>query len=206
MRYTGPRNRLSRREGIDLGLKTPGSKSHASLLKKLSVLPGQHGTRGRRKVSEHGKQLREKQKLKFMYGVSESQMKSYFKKAKRRTGNTGLYMSQYLERRLDSIVYRLGFAPTQAAARQLISHKHIKVNEKMMSIPSYQAVVGDVISFAHDKTAKLPVVENSMARKDLIMPDWVERQGLNGKLVKDPSSDIIEKQINVRLVIEFYSR
>src|SRR3989338_1026851 len=134
MRYTGPRNRISRREGMDLGLKTPGSKSHASLLKKMNVLPGQHGTRGRRKVSEYGKQVREKQKLRYMFGITEKQLKNYFQKAVKKTGNTGEYLSQYLEQRLDNVVYRLGFAPTRSAARQLVSHRHVRINDKILSI------------------------------------------------------------------------
>ena len=128
---------------MDLGLKTPGSKNHARLLNKLTVLPGQHGVRRRRKTSERGIQLREKQKLRFIFGISEKQMKNYFKKSVVKKGNTALYISQYLERRLDNIVYRLGLAPTRASARQLVVHGHIAVEDKKMSIPSYQVKVGD---------------------------------------------------------------
>lgn len=206
MRYTGPRNRLSRREGLDLGLKTTGSKSQASLLKKLNVFPGQHGTKGRRKVSEHGKQLREKQKLKFMYGVSETQLKNYYSSSKKKTGNTALYLSQYLEKRLDNVVYLLGFVPTRAASRQLISHKHIKVNDRILSIPSYQVKIGDVITLAGEKTAKIPSVESSLAKKDNAIPTWIEKQGPVGKLNGEPNTELLDKQINLRLVIEFYSR
>ncbi len=206
MRYTGPRNRLSRREGLDLGLKTTGSKSQASLLKKLNVFPGQHGTKGRRKVSEHGRQLREKQKLKFMYGVSETQLKNYYAFSKKKTGNTALYLSQYLEKRLDNVVYRLGFVPTRAAARQIIVHKHIKVNDRVLSIPSYQVKIGDVITFANDKIVKIPSIEASLAKKDAAMPAWVEKQGAIGKFNGEPTTELLDNQINLRLVIEFYSR
>ncbi len=206
MRYTGPRNRIARREGLDLGLKTPGSKSQATLLKKLNVLPGQHGTRGRRKVSEHGRQLREKQKMRFMYGVTETQLKNYFGRSIKKTGNTALYMTQFLEKRLDTIVNRLGFVPTRAAARQLIVHKHIKVNNKIVNTPSYQVRIGDVITLANDKILKLPVVDASLNKTDIIMPTWLERQGPVGKMITEPNAESLEKQINLRLVIEFYSR
>lgn len=206
MRYTGPKNRIARKEGMDLGLKTVGTKSHASLLKRLNVPPGQHGVRSRRKVSEYGRQVREKQKLRFMFGVTETQLKRYFQKAVRKTGNTGLYLSQFLEQRLDNVVYRLGIVPTRAAARQLITHRHIKVNEKVLNVPSYTVRTGDVISLAKEQSQKIPQVESSLAKKDIIFPEWLDRKGIAGKLVSQPRADIIEKQINLRLVIEYYSR
>lgn len=207
MRYTGPRNRLSRREGIDLGLKTPGSKSHASLLKKINVLPGQHGTKGRRKTSEHARQLREKQKLRFTFGVTEKQLKTYFSVASKRKGNTGVLLSELLERRLDNVVYRLGYAPTRASARQLINHKHIKVDSQIVNIASYQVTENEVISFANESTKKIPAVEISLAKDDTFLPAWLEKEkNGNGKLTVAPTSEIIEKQINLRLVVEFYSR
>jgi len=205
MRYTGPKNRLARQVGVDLGLKTPGTKSHARLLKRLNILPGQHGLK-RRKLTEYGMQLREKQKLKYMFGITENQLKGYFKKATQKTGNTALFLCQYLEKRLDNIVYRLGFAPTRAAARQLVSHRHIKVNGKIVSIPSYQVKVGDVISLAEEKTANIPVVKQMLENKDLIYPRWLEKKGTVGKLTKEPTSEEIEKQVNLKLIIEFYSR
>lgn len=206
MRYTGPKNRISRRENMDLGLKTPGSKSHASLLKKLNILPGEHGTKSKRKTSEHGKQLREKQKLRFIYGVSEKTLKNYYAHAIKKTGNTGLYISQYLENRIDNVVYRLGFVPTRAAARQLVAHKHIKVNNKVMSIPSYQVKKDDVITLAKAVTAAIPVVETFLNKKGIIIPPWLEKQGAAGKLIDLPTAEYAEKQVNLRLVIEFYSR
>ncbi len=206
MRYTGPKNRIARREGIDLGLKTPGSKSHARLLKKLNVLPGQHGTRGRRKVSERGIQLREKQKLRFMFGLTEKQLKNYFGKAREKKGNTALHLSQYLEKRLDNVVFRLGLAPTRAASRQLINHGHVSVNDKKVRVASYQLRVGDKVTFIKDKSAKIPYIKAALDNKDLMIPSWVEKKAIVGRLAAEPTLDEIAKQINLRLIIEYYSR
>lgn len=206
MRYTGPRNRLARREGIDLGLKTAGSKSHARLLKKLNVMPGQHGTRTRRKISDHGRQLREKQKLRSLFQLTEKQLKKYFNHASTKKGNTAFYLAQFLERRLDNLVFRSGFAPTRPAARQLVAHGHIRVNDKIVSIASYQAKIGDIITFSSEKTPKIAYVEKALANKDNIMPNWIERKAVVSKLTADPTQEEIEKQINLRFVIEFYSR
>jgi len=205
MRYTGPKNRLARRVGLDLGLKTAGSKAQGRLLKRINIMPGQHGLR-RKKTTDYGAQLNEKQKLKFIFGISEAQLKRYFLSSTKMTGNTALFLSRFLEKRLDNIVYRLGFAPTRSAARQLVSHRHIKVNGKVVSIPSYQVRVGDVISLAREKTANIPVVRQMLENKDLIYPDWLEKKGTGGKLVKEPTGDEIEKQVNLRLIIEYYSR
>ena len=206
MRYLGPKNRISRREGVDLELKTVGSKSHARLLKKLNVPPGQHGLRKRKKVSERGTQLREKQKLRYMFGISETQLKNYFKNASLKKGNTASYLSYSLESRLDNIVFHLGFAPTRAAARQLITHGHISVNKKKLSIPSYKVRVGDEISFVNEKTTKIPYVESCLENKDIILPVWLEKKSIIGKLISKPTQDVIEKLINLRLIIEYYSR
>lgn len=206
MRYTGPKNKVSRREATDLGLKTTGSKAHASLLKKINVIPGQHGTRYRRKVSEHGKQLREKQKLRFTYGVSESQMKRYFGEASRKKGNTAILFAEHLERRLDNIVYRLGFAPTRAAARQLVCHGHIAVNGKVLDIPSYAVREGETISFAKDSSKKIPYIDTFREQNDAAIPEWMELKKDTGTLLAKPDASIIDQQINMRLVIEFYSR
>jgi len=206
MRYTGPKNRIARREGVDLGLKTPGSKSHTRLLNKLNVLPGQHGVRTRRKISERGLQLREKQKLRFIFGLSERQLKNYFKKSVVKKGNTALYLSQFLESRLDNIVYRLGLAPTRAAARQLITHGHIAVNDKKMTIPSYQVKTGDKATFLKEKTTKIPYIEKVLTNKDALIPPWLEKKAVAGRLIGVPTNDEISKQCNLRLIIEYYSR
>ncbi len=206
MRYLGPKNRISRREGVDLELKTVGSKSHARLLKKLNVPPGQHGIRKRKKVSERGTQLREKQKLRYMFGITETQLKNYFKKASLKKGNTASYLSHSLESRLDNVIFHLGFAPTRAAARQLITHGHITINKKKLSIPSYQVRVGEEIGFFNDKTTKIPYIESSLNVKDIILPAWLEKKATVGKLIAEPTQEVIEKLINLRLIIEYYSR
>ena len=206
MRYTGPRNRIARREGVDLGLKTPGSKSHARLLKKLGVPPGQHGARGRRKISERSTQLREKQKLRYTFGLTERQLKNYFKKAFVKKGNTALYVSKFLEARLDNVIYRLALAPTRAAARQLVSHGHVAVNDRKMSTASYQVRIGDKISFMQEKTIKIPYIEKAASNKDVIIPPWLEKKAVVGKMIAEPSIDEIAKQVNLRLIIEYYSR
>lgn len=206
MRYTGPKNRIARRQGIDLGLKTPGSKSHARLLKKIAVPPGQHGLNKRRKVSERGNQIRETQKLRFMFGVTAKQLKNYFKKAVSTKGNTALYLCTLLESRLDNTVYRLGFSPTRAAARQMTTHGHITINGAVLDIPSYQVKIKDVISFKSEKTQKIPAVVKMLEIKDLIMPHWLERQAIVGKLLEKPTMDVLKDQIDLRLVIEYFSR
>ncbi len=206
MRYTGPKNRIARRENMDLGLKTTGSKSQALLLKKINILPGQHGTKGRRKRSEHSRQLREKQKLRYTFGVTEKQLKNYFTKASRRRGNTAVFLCELLENRLDNIVYRLGFAPTRAAARQIVSHGHIKVNDKKVTIPSFQVEVKDTITFAKQKTAKIPYIETYRTQSDVIIPEWLQVKKDSGTLTQVPDTALLEKMINLRLVIEFYSR
>ncbi len=206
MRYTGSKNKIARRENADLNLKTLGSKSHSSLLRKLAITPGQHGGKRRRKVSERGRQLREKQKLRFLFGISETQLSNYFARAIRTKGNTADNLLTLLERRLDNIVYRLGMAPTRAAARQLVNHGHVTVNTKSVSIPSYQVHEQDEISFKRDTTAKIPAVESSMSRPDYIMPEWLDRKGSIGKMVQTPDSEDVSRQVSMRLVIEFYSK
>ncbi len=205
MRYTGARNRIARREGIDLGLKTAGSKSQATLLKKLTILPGQHGTRGRRKISEHATQLREKQKLRYLYGVTANQLKNYFAHASRKLGNTAFYLTQFLESRLDNVVYKLGFAPTRSSARQLVNHRHIIVNGRVVDIPSYQVKMGDVITLK-EGSIKIPYIEKNLENKDLAIPKWLERQGAVGKVIGSADLEDVERIVNLRLVVEFFSR
>lgn len=206
MRYTGPKNRIARRNGADLSMKTPGSKSHARLLKKIAVPPGQHGLNKRRKVSERGRQIRETQKLRFMFGVTARQLKNYFAEAVSIKGNTASFLSELLERRLDNIVFRLGFAPTRAAARQFVTHGHIKVNGKVVSIPSYKMRAGETVSFKEKSLDKSAVVQAMLEAKDLIIPAWLERQGGAGKLLETPTADGLKDQVDLRLVIEYFSR
>ena len=176
-------------------------------MKKINVPPGQHGTGGRiKKVSERGKQLRETQKLKYIFGLSSKQLKKYFMMAVKKTGNTGLFMCQFLEGRLDNIVFRLGFTPTRASARQLVCHQHIKVNDKLVNIASLQLKSGDVVSFADMKSQEIPAIEKALENKDATIPSWLERKGAVGKLTGVPGAELIEKQIILRLVIEYFSR
>jgi small subunit ribosomal protein S4 len=206
MRYTGPKNRLSRREGADLSLKTAGSKAHASLLKKLNIPPGQHGRSYRRKTSDYGLQLREKQKIKRMYGISEKQMKTYFGHANRAVGNTAELLIIFLEQRLDNVIFKLGFAPTRASARQLVSHGHVQVNKKKVSIPSFQVSQKDVISFKKEDTAKIPYIAELLDKKDTPIPAWLERTDTKGVITGQPSLDEFHDTINLQPVVEFYSR
>lgn len=204
-RYTGPKNRLARKEGIDLGLKTVGTKSHAGLQKRLTVPPGQHGQKMRRKTSSYGIQLREKQKMKRMYGVMEKQFRKNFAMARKWRGNTGDMLVQFLERRLDNTVYRLGLAPTRTSARQFVSHGHIVVNGSRVNIPSYLVDVDAVITIK-PKAAAIPVIKKMLEDKTFTPPAWLERQGGAGKVTRLPERDDVKEDINTQLVIEYYSR
>jgi small subunit ribosomal protein S4 len=156
-RYTGPKQRLQRQIGEDLGLKTSGLKT----AKRVAVRPGQHGAKNRRKISNFGVQLKEKQKIKYIYGVMEKQLRKLYELASKNPAATGSALLAFLERRLDNVVYRLDWAPTRASARQLVNHSHLTVNGKKMNIPSYQVKVGDVL--AEEKTMKIPVVAALLA-------------------------------------------
>lgn len=205
MRYTGPLNRLARREGMDLGLKTPGTNAHAQLLKRLKVPPGQHGQRGRRKVSDYGIQLREKQKVKRMYGVSESQFEKYFEEASREKGNTGQTLLILLERRLDNVVYRMNLAPTRSSARQFTTHGHVLVNGKKVSIPSYQIREGETVTIKQ-KMMEHEGVKKLMEEKQPTIVSWITKKGPVGKVTRLPVREDIADDINEQLIIEFYSR
>ena len=205
MRYKGPKNKLARREKTDLSLKTAGSKSQSNLLKRINIIPGEQGTRRSRKLTDYGIQLREKQKLKRVYGLTEKQMKNYFIKASRVKGNTTEVMLEFLEKRLDNVLYRLCFSPTRASARQLVNHGHILVNNKKVSIPSFQVSVSDVVS-TKDKTLNIPYISASIQKSDAIIPDWLERKGPIGKVVGKPKTDLEGNIVNMQSVIEFYSR
>ncbi len=206
MRYTGPKNRISRREQVDLGLKTPGSKSHANLLKKLNIPPGQHGAKRRRKESDHSKQLREKQKIQYLFGITEKQLKKYFDKASRKKGNTGVHLSELLERRLDNVVYRLGLTPTRAAARQLVNHGNVHVNGKTLSIPSYSVKTDTVVTYGSKAAKEIPYIQEFREQNTVVIPEWLTLKKESGTMIGIPDNSIIEQQINLRLVIEFYSR
>ncbi|MFH0864055.1 MAG: 30S ribosomal protein S4 [Candidatus Gottesmanbacteria bacterium] len=204
-KYNGPKNKLARREGIDLGLKTPGSHAHASLLRKLNILPGMHGQKRKRKPSEFSIQLREKQKARRIYGVLERQFRRYFNSALKKKGTTGEALLQTLETRLDNIVYRLALVPTRAAARQLVSHGHVSVNGQKVNIPSYIVRINDVINIS-DKASKIPAIAKMLEDKNPHLPVWLERKGPAGKIIKIPTRSEIETDINEQLIVEYYSR
>jgi len=204
-RYTGPKNRLARREGIDLGLKTPGSKSHAQLLKRIKITPGIHGQKRRRKLSDYGIQLREKQKVKRIYGILERQFKKYFVIAIRDKRNTGEALLTMLERRLDNVVYRLNLAPTRASARQFVTHGHVKLDNQKVSIPSYLVSPGEVVSI-NDKLLSTPLLKKMLEVKDPQIALWLKRKGPIGKVLRLPKREDIMENINEQLIIEHYSR
>ena len=200
-RYTGPKQRLQRQVGEDLGLKTNALKT----AKRINVKPGQHGSKRRRRPSDYGTQLQEKQKVKYIYGVLEKQLKKLYEKADTMQGGTGPTLLRLLERRLDNVVYRLGWAPTRAAARQFVTHNHIKVNGRKMNRPSYSVKPDDVIELK-DKSTNIPVVKEGLADENYVSPEWLERKHNVGKIVRLPERDEIDEKINEQLIVEFYSR
>lgn len=200
-RYFGPKQRLQRKLGEDLGLKTNAVK----VARRLAVAPGQHGHKGHRKLSDYGQQLREKQKLRITYGVMEKQMHKYYEVATKTPASTGTALLKLLERRLDNVIYRLGFAPTRASARQLVAHNHVKLNEKKAAVPSILVKIGDVVSLK-DKTLKIPVVAKMLEDKNKNVPVWLERAGNSGKISRFPERDEIDTIVNEQLIVEYYSR
>ena len=205
-RYLGPKCKLSRREGTDLFLKS-GVKSLESKC-KLEVPPG--GIKGdrRTRLSGYGVQLREKQKLRRMYGVLERQFRNYYTKAAGRPGSTGENLLRFLEGRLDNVVYRMGFAATRAEARQLVSHKAIEVNGEAVNVPSYQCAAGDVISVREKSKAQARIAAALAIATQVGWPDWVEvdDKKFTGTLKALPDRDQILPDINENLVVELYSK
>lgn len=198
-KYNGPKNRLSRREGVDLFGK--GIK-----LRRANIAPGVHGPKGERKSpSQYGQQLREKQKVKRMYGILEKQFRIYVAKALESEGNTGEALLVLLEKRLDNVVYRLGFAKTRQMARQLVSHRHVLVNGKKVNIASYQLRVGDAVSLA-DKISNNTNLKVLISDKDYVVPAWLERKAIAGKIVRNPNRLDVVEPISEQDIVEFYSR
>ncbi|OUW60053.1 MAG: 30S ribosomal protein S4 [bacterium TMED198] len=201
-RYTGPRSKICRR----LDFPAFESPKFASIRKNYA--PGQHGQGFRRKLSNYGIQLREKQRIKYLYGVLEKQFRNYFKKASKKIGPTGHNLLIFLESRLDNTIYRLGMAPTRRAARQLVSHKHFLVNNKIVNIPSYSLKEGDVIQ-VRDKSKKMDIFHSSLKNisNDNPMP-WlsVDKSKLSGEFNSSPSRDEILEPIDEQLVVELYSK
>ncbi len=205
-RYTGPRCKLSRREGTDLFLKS--SRRALDSKCKLDSRPGQHGRTSGARTSDYGKQLREKQKVKRTYGVLERQFRRYFAEAERRKGNTGETLLQLLECRLDNVVYRMGFGSTRAEARQLISHKSILVNGRVLNIPSAQIRSGDVVA-VREKSRTQARIQDSLNLADQTgFPDWVsvDKAKMEGIFRQVPDRSEISADINESLVVELYSR
>lgn len=204
-RYTGPKNKLSRREGTDLGMKTVGSHAHASLLRRMNVPPGQHGPKGKKKVSNYGLQLREKQRARRTYGILEKQFRKYFEEATKTRGATGEVLLQLLERRLDNVLYRLALAPTRASARQMVTHGHIRVDGKKVTIPSFRVNTDNQITYK-EKSLELPVVKQMLDQKNPVLPGWLERQGAIGRVTRIPGRDDMDSDIHEQLIVEYYSR
>ena len=204
-RYLGPKSKLSRREGRDLLLKS-GIRSYESKCRS-ETSPGQHGRR-RGRISDYGIQLREKQKVRRIYGVMEKQFRNYYKSAARKKGVTGNNLLQLLESRLDNVVYRLGFASTRAEARQLVSHKAVAVNGATVNIPSYQLSSGDLISL-RDKAKNQKRVKEAMdissSRPEC---EWLEinKTDFSGIFSSAPEREFLDSDINENLIIELYSK
>jgi len=205
-RYLGPKAKLSRREGTDLFLKS-ARRSIADKV-KFDSKPGQHGRTSGARTSDYGLQLREKQKVKRMYGVLEKQFRCYFEEADRRKGNTGANLLSLLETRLDNVVYRMGFGSTRAEARQLVSHKAITVNGKPVNIPSFMVKVGDVVAVREKSAKQNRVVEALQLAQQVGMPAWVEVNAdkAEGVLKAVPDRDQFAADVNESLIVELYSR
>ena len=207
-RYTGPTCKLARREGSDLNLKSPARAIDSKC--KLEQKPGQHGPVARKgKLSDYATQLREKQKVKRIYGLLERQFRGYYAKAARGKGNTGESLLQMLERRLDNVVYRMGFAVTRPQARQLVSHKGVLVNGKLVNLPSYQVKAGDNIQLTEKAQKHLNVTEalNLSAQMDLT-PGWceVDAKKFTGVFKAVPDRADLPSDINEALIVELYSK
>ena len=205
-RYLGPKAKLSRREGTDLFLKSArraiGDKS------KFESKPGQHGRMSGSRTSDYGLQLREKQKVKRMYGILERQFRRYFAEAERRRGNTGATLLSLLESRLDNVVYRMGFGSTRAEARQLVSHQALTVNGQVVNIPSFMVKVGDTIELRENAKKQLRVIDALKLAQSIGMPAWVEVDAtkMQGIFKKVPDRDEFGAEIKEALIVELYSR
>lgn len=199
-RYIGPKTRIARKFGEPIF-------GADKVLSKRNYPPGQHGNSRKRKTSEYGVQLKEKQKAKYTYGVLEKQFRNLFAKATRTKGITGEVLLQLLESRLDNVVYRLGFAPTRAAARQLVSHKHIVVNGSVVNIPSYQVKAGDVVG-VRERSKSLEVIAASLSGFNHSKYPWIEFEAASqsGKFLHMPDRADIPENIKEQLIVELYSK
>jgi small subunit ribosomal protein S4 len=204
-RYIGPKCKLARREGTDLFLKS-GVRPLESKC-KLDTAPGVHGAR-RGRLSDYGVQLREKQKVRRMYGLLEKQFRSYYKEAARRKGNTGENLLQLLECRLDNVVYRMGYGSTRAESRQLVSHKAITVNGRSVNIPSFQVKEGDVVSVREKSKKQLRIAQALELAANRSAIEWVEvdAKKMDGTFKRVPARVDLSADINEALIIELYSK
>ena len=209
-RYTGPVCRLCRREGARLYLKGERCGTSKCAVEKRSSAPGERsqGRPRRRRVSDYGLRLREKQKLRRTYGVYERQVRGYFEGAARRTGVTATLLLQTLERRLDNVVYRLGFASSRAQARQLVSHGHLAVDDQRVNIPSYLVRVGQTISVLEGSRSAAPIIAAVLGAGGRRLPPWLQIEGdsMRGKVISLPERSDIDTQVQEELVVEYYSR
>src|SRR5699024_653663 len=199
-KYTGPKCKQSRRAGTDLFLKGRGRSLEGKC--KIDTLPGAHGGGRRQRLSDYALQLREKQKLRHMYGVLERQFRNYYKKAAQQKGSTGVMLLQLLESRLDNVVYRMGFAATRAEARQLVNHKAVAVNDYPVNIPSYQVRVGDTIAIRNKAKNQNRIIEAMDVATQTGLSEWVDvdNKGLKGVFKSLPDRDQILPDINANLV------
>ncbi len=200
-RYTGPRTRISRRFGIPMF----GPDKY---LERRNYGPGVHGPKSRRKHTDYGLGLIEKQKLRYFYGLMERQFRGVYEKALKRRGVTGEQMLQILETRLDNVVYHLGFAITRAAARQMVSHGHVKVNNRKVNVPSYALKVNDVIEVRESNVSRQLATKNLELSTSKVVPDWLtlNKDAFKGSVVRIPTRDEIHPIANEQAVVEFYSR
>lgn len=200
-RYTGPRTRISRRFGIPMF----GPDKY---LERRNYGPGVHGPKSRRKHTDYGLGLLEKQKLRYFYGLMERQFRGVYEKALRRRGVTGEQMLQILETRLDNVVYHLGFAITRAAARQMVSHGHIKVNGRKVNVPSYALKVNDVVEVRESNVSRQLATKNLELATSKVVPDWLllNKEAFKGTVQRIPSREDIQPIANEQAVVEFYSR
>jgi small subunit ribosomal protein S4 len=206
-RYTGPSCRLCRREKQKLFLKGSKCLSEKCPLEQRNYPPGQHGLTRRAKFSEFGVQLREKQKVKRIYGLQETQFHNYFEHAIRQKGITGANLIKLLERRLDNVIFRLGFAPSRKSARQLVLHGHFKVNGHTVDIPSYSLTAGDLI-VVRDKSKKLDAIHNTLRRTKDNVYTWlsIDKAVLSGTFLNIPEREDIPLNVNEQLIVELYSK
>ncbi len=205
-RYIGPKAKLSRREGTDLFLKSARRSLDSKC--KLDSKPGQHGRTSGARTSDYGNQLREKQKVKRMYGILERQFRRYFAEADRRKGNTGETLLQLLESRLDNVAYRMGFGSTRAEARQLVSHKAFTVNGNVVNIASYLVKAGDVVAVREKAKKQARIVEALSLAEQVGMPSWVavDAKKMEGTFKSVPDRSEIANDVNESLIVELYSR